>query len=103
MPLAASVGQLHALRRLSVSFGLLALVLHLPCAAAIAKQLHARRLPVDKEGIYVVLTSPDMHIEGVCSDYCGWHDKEYHGDTMLAYSLVADASKCPNSCGFNAT
>lgn len=85
--------------QLLLAFGLM--LCTTPCAAAVAKQLDARRFPVDKEGIYVVLTSPDMNVKGVCSDYCGWHDKQYYGDTVLAYSIVTDASKCPDTCGYN--
>jgi hypothetical protein len=56
--------------------------------------------PTDTNGLYFVLTSPDVgESTGFCSRYCGWHTYGSIGGRNIKYSFVGDASTaCPSAC-----
>lgn len=58
------------------------------------------RLPKDANGVYFVLTSPDVTAtSGFCTAYCGWHNHASILGSDIKYSFVGNASaQCPNSC-----
>jgi hypothetical protein len=56
-------------------------------------------LPDDQNGIYVVLTTPDVTTDGFCAQHCGWHASETYGSERLLYTFVGDGARCPNNCG----
>lgn len=61
-------------------------------------------LPADPNGIYFVLTSPDVTKSGFCTSYCGWHTRATINNVDIKYSFVGDAgSQCPSACTANPT
>ncbi len=58
-------------------------------------------LPLDANGIYVVMTAPDVTASsGFCTQYCGWHSYGKVGTTSVKFAFVGNpAQKCPSSCG----
>jgi hypothetical protein len=62
--------------------------------------LSAGKLPVDSNGVYFVLTSPDINeTSGFCTQYCGWHTANYRNNTPIKYSFIGGPSRCNGSCG----
>ncbi|CAI5504602.1 unnamed protein product [Closterium sp. Naga37s-1] len=62
-------------------------------------------LPLDPQGIYVVLTSADVTLGGFCSEYCGWHtqDSENSLNSPLRFAFVGHHGQCPDACGVKST
>ncbi len=57
-------------------------------------------LPLDPDGIYVVLSAADVTVTDLCASYCGWHSYAGFNDVDVKYALVANAElACPESCG----
>jgi hypothetical protein len=65
--------------------------------------LGAGRLPVDANGVYFVLTGPNVTqtfgSAAFCKQFCGWHYvTQYNGQT-IKYAFVGDAAAlCPYAC-----
>jgi hypothetical protein len=57
-------------------------------------------LPKDTNGVYFVLTSPDVHeTSGFCSQYCGWHTHGTIAGSDIKYAFVGNpATQCLSSC-----
>lgn len=55
-------------------------------------------LPKDANGVYFVITSPDVAKSGFCTSYCGWHTNGSFKGTDLKYSFVGDSDRCPSAC-----
>ncbi|HEX4825936.1 MAG TPA: hypothetical protein VFV19_16670 [Candidatus Polarisedimenticolaceae bacterium] len=55
-------------------------------------------LPMDPNGVYFVIASPDVDMYGFCTAYCGWHNNETVGTTDLKYAFVEDSDRCPSKC-----
>lgn len=72
--------------------------------AMINKHLTAGRLPWDPQGLYLVLTAPDVQIQsGFCTSYCGWHtsasaSRVYASTGRVRYGLIGSGIRCPSSC-----
>ncbi|CAI5483094.1 unnamed protein product [Closterium sp. Yama58-4] len=60
-------------------------------------------LPLDPQGIYVVLPSADVTLPGFCSQYCGWHTQDSLNSTPLRYAFVGHHGQCPGACGVKST
>lgn len=60
----------------------------------------AGKLPSDPNGIYFVMTSPDVkETSGFCTSYCGWHSASSLNGKTLLYSFIGNAStQCPGGC-----
>jgi len=56
--------------------------------------------PTDTNGVYFVLTSPDVNEStGFCTQYCGWHDHGTINGLDIKYSFIGDAAAaCPSAC-----
>eukprot|EP00897_Mesotaenium_endlicherianum_P000059 jgi/Mesen1/10053/ME000073S09332 len=55
--------------------------------------------PDDTNGIYFVLTSPDVKKGGFCTDYCGWHSAMSVAGQAIKYAFVGNpATQCINGC-----
>jgi len=64
-------------------------------AAAIA----GGSLPLDGNGVYFVLTSPDVaETSGFCTVYCGWHASAPFGAVVSQYAFVGNPTACPDAC-----
>jgi hypothetical protein len=60
----------------------------------------ANKVPLDPNGIYFVLTSPDVkETSGFCTSFCGWHSAASLNSVRLRYSFIGNAkTQCPNAC-----
>jgi hypothetical protein len=68
-------------------------------AGVVAAAINSKRLPKDANGIYFVLTSPDVdETSGLCTDYCGWHDSGKLAGVDIKYAFIGGASRCLNGC-----
>src|SRR5437660_8319945 len=71
------------------------------CAVStvVSSALNSGKLPVDGNGIYLVLTSPDVTEGNFCRSYCGYHARQTVSGTDIKYGFVGDAAtQCPNGC-----
>ena len=68
--------------------------------AVVQSALSGARLPVDANGVYFVLTSPDVTQSGFCTSFCGWHSYgSYSGTNNIKFAFIGDAaSQCPYAC-----
>jgi hypothetical protein len=60
----------------------------------------ANGLPPDQNGVYLVLTAPDVKISGFCSSYCAWHNTStaiYSGQ-HIRYALIPDPTQKCSGC-----
>jgi len=64
----------------------------------------AAQSPTDTNGVYFVLTSPDVTASsGFCTQYCGWHTHGTIGGKDIKYSFVGNSNRCPSACAAQAT
>ena len=65
------------------------------CAVStvVSSALNSGKLPVDGNGIYLVLTSPDVTEGNFCRSYCGYHARQTVSGTDIKYGFVGDAAK----------
>jgi hypothetical protein len=56
------------------------------------------KLPYDSNGIYVLLSSPDVTEGSFCSQYCGYHSYFTAGTTNYQFSFVGNPAQCPYDC-----
>lgn len=53
----------------------------------------------DPDGVYFVLTSPDITQSGFCTSFCGWHTHASISGVNTKYAFVGDSStQCLGSC-----
>jgi hypothetical protein len=56
-------------------------------------------LPADANGVYFVLTSPDVaETSGFCTSFCGWHSWGTFNGVLSQYSFVGNTLACPGGC-----
>lgn len=60
-------------------------------AASVTAAIGSNALPKDEDGIYVVLTSSDVTVNGFKTNFCGWHTHTSVGGSNIKFSLVGDA------------
>ena len=58
------------------------------------------KLPTDTQGIYFVLTSESVTMDGLCSAFCGYHSFYYppSGDPIKIAFIPNTATQCPRNC-----
>jgi Phosphate-induced protein 1 conserved region len=72
--------------------------------AAIIKNAIAKKLTPDSNGVYFVITAPDISVSGFCKSFCAYHTKS----TTIApgytihYALVPDPGQSCTGCDGNA-
>jgi hypothetical protein len=61
--------------------------------------------PTDPNGVYFVLTSPEVNeTSGFCTQYCGFHTHGTINGLDIKYSFVGDAGgRCPSACAAQTT
>ena len=66
----------------------------------VAYAISSGRLPKDTNGVYFVLTAPNVkETSGFCTQYCGWHTRGTISNADIKYSFVGDPKTlCPSSC-----
>lgn len=56
-------------------------------------------VPVDPNGVYMVLAADNIIVNGYCTDFCGFHDSENLNGVMIRYAFFGVPTYCPNYCG----
>jgi hypothetical protein len=65
----------------------------------VADAIASKRLPKDANGVYFVLTSPDVdETSGFCSNFCGWHFSDKISGADIKFSFIGGADRCLNHC-----
>jgi hypothetical protein len=65
----------------------------------VSDAIASRALPADTNGVYFVLTSPDVNeTSGFCTQYCGWHTHGTIGGSDIKYAFIGDPARCPSAC-----
>lgn len=64
----------------------------------VKSKIDKKILPLDSNGIYLVLTSKDVVVEGFCMNSCGYHESI---KGKIVFSHVGDPStQCPGMCSW---
>src|SRR5579871_2066249 len=64
----------------------------------VAQRVAAGALPLDTNGIYMVLTSADVTEDLFCSTFCGWHNHGLVGGADIQFGFVGSGAQCPTVC-----
>ena len=64
----------------------------------VTNSLRQGKLKYDPNGVYFVLTSPDIDVPGFCTRYCGYHVPALYNGQALLYSFVGHSGRCIKSC-----
>lgn len=75
----------------------------------VSDSISSKKLPLDPDGLYMVMTSADVKVGsaqgGFCGypmGYCGWHTQGDVGGTPVRFAFVGDGTKqCNDGCGSN--
>jgi hypothetical protein len=72
--------------------------------AAVVHAIAQGGLPIDENGVYMVLTSSDVTHPGFCGGFCGYHSRfnMRNGSQVsdIKFAFVGNADEqCPRSCG----
>jgi hypothetical protein len=68
-------------------------------AGIVADAINSKRLPKDANGVYFVITAPDVdETSGFCSDYCGWHTSGKLSGVDIKYAFIGGIARCPSDC-----
>jgi hypothetical protein len=60
--------------------------------------IESNQFPFDPQGIYVVLPSADVAIDGFATSWCGYHDRTLAYGMLLSYALVGNSDRAPSAC-----
>jgi Phosphate-induced protein 1 conserved region len=60
------------------------------------------RLPVDPNGLYLVLTSADVTEQEFCVNFCAWHGYGIDPNTGLDIKVghIGNSNQCPSACSW---
>ncbi len=59
----------------------------------------AAQNPTDTNGVYFVLTSPDVNeTSGFGTQYCGWHSHASINGRDIKFAFVGNPARCPSAC-----
>ena len=68
-------------------------------AAVVSNALNNGSLPVDSNGVYFVLTSPDVTEPTFCHPFCGYHSDEFVLGSDIKFAFVGNPStQCASFC-----
>lgn len=62
-------------------------------------ELAHRVNPASSGGLTLVLTAPDVAVEGFCMSNCGFHDSDRRSDSVLIW-VGNSATQCPGQCAW---
>jgi hypothetical protein len=67
--------------------------------AVVTRSITNGSLPLDANGVYLVLTSADVtESSGFCTKYCGWHTHGTISGSDIKYAFIGNADRCPSAC-----
>ena len=55
-------------------------------------------VPLDPSGIYAILTSPDVDVEGLCTKFCGFHSSATVKQKTVYYASIGHHDRCLQEC-----
>lgn len=65
----------------------------------VTSTLNSGKLPTDANGIYLVLTSPDVTEGTFCHQFCAYHTRTTVNNTDIKYGFAGNpATQCPAGC-----
>ena len=64
----------------------------------VKRALQSGALPMDVNGVYAVLVSADIAVNGMCSQFCGWHSRVRMNNMWVKFLFAGDSSKCRWAC-----
>jgi len=64
----------------------------------ITNQFNSNTIPIDIDGIYFVLTSSDVNLNGFCTTFCGYHNGFIYQKKYLKYAWIGNPVKCGGRC-----
>jgi len=71
--------------------------------SAIVTRSFSNGLPVDPNGVYMVLTSSNVSERGFCSSFCGFHTRQTLGGADIKWAFVGNPDRCPSGCEIQTT
>ncbi|HJX83573.1 MAG TPA: hypothetical protein VJ723_04435 [Candidatus Angelobacter sp.] len=71
--------------------------------SAIVTRSFSNGLPVDPNGVYMVLTSSDVSERGFCSSFCGFHTRQTLNGADIKWAFVGNPDRCPSGCEIQTT
>jgi hypothetical protein len=70
----------------------------------VTNALNAHSLPADPNGVYFVLTAPNVaETSGFLTQYCGWHTYNYYNSTPIKYAFVGNPAAGMSACAAQST
>jgi hypothetical protein len=72
-------------------------------SAIVRGVLDSGALPVDYDGVYLVLTSADVTTSGFCSRFCAYHSWFTYGSLTIKTGFVGNPERCLSGCARNRT
>lgn len=64
----------------------------------VSTQILGSALPLDMRGVYVVMASPDVYVEGYADRYCAYHDSYTLVGARVPVVLVVSPARAPTRC-----
>ena len=64
----------------------------------VADSINSGQQPLDPNGVYFVIASPDVNATGLCTDHCEFHDYATVSGVNIKYAFVGDPQRCPSKC-----
>lgn len=64
----------------------------------VADAMSSGALPTDENGVYLVMTSPDVSQSAFCQAYCGWHGRMPYRESDIKVAFVGGSNRCPGAC-----
>ncbi len=62
-------------------------------AAIVSSALTSKTIPIDTNGVYMVLTAPGVkETSGFLTQYCGWHTYGTYNGNNIKYAFIGDAA-----------
>ena len=72
-------------------------------AGIVATNILSEQLPLDPQGIYIVVGSDDINMAGHCSDFCEFHHSTNVAGILIVYAFIGNPRRCPNKCAAQLT
>ena len=69
----------------------------------VSSNILSEQLPLDPQGIYFVLTSDDVSVDGHCTDSCEFHDSTTVAGINIRFAVIGNPRRCPSMCALQLT
>lgn len=72
-------------------------------ASIVSSSILMEALPLDPQGLYFVVASDDINMEGHCTDFCEFHHFTNVAGIRITYAFVGNPRRCPTKCAYQLT